>query len=179
MKGLRIMRALIALGVMAAALPSCRTPPLPRYEGGAQAIAPFGPVAARVHPLTRFAQHANGYPILIVHVELRDAWGESVKALGTLVVQLYGPSEPGATTPNVQHLVWDVDLSTLDGYLRHWDRATRTYRLQLRDVPEWMEQAINADRPNSTARFVIRAIFTISEDQEPMVVFEDEMEIRP
>ncbi len=173
------MRAVVALGVMVMALSSCRTPPDERYEGGAQAIAPFGPVAARVHPLTRFARHADGYPILIVHVELRDAWGESVKALGDLEVQLYGPSGPGATTPNVQHLVWDVDLSTIDGYLRHWDRATRTFRLQLRDVPDWMGQAMTADRPDPASRFIIRALFTIREDQEPLVVLEDELEIRP
>lgn len=154
-------------------------PPMAEYKGGSGAIAPFGPVAVRVHPLTRFGHHPDGYPILIVHVELRDGWGESVKALGDLEVQLFGPATPGGGGPEVQHLVWDVDLSTVRSHLRHWDRATRTYRVQLRDVPAWMVEAMSSERPDPLTRFTIRVVFTMRDDEDKDVVLKDELELRP
>ncbi len=103
----------------------------------------FAPASLRVHPLSHVevGSRAAG-PIIVLHIELKDRYGDTVKGLGRLQVLLYrqgegeGPSEGG-----VQDLKWDVaQMSEPDANARLFDPATRTYRLQL-DAPLWVGQA--------------------------------------
>lgn len=113
---------------------------------------------------------------MILHLELLDAWGESVKALGRLEVQLVAPGEiadEGRVT------VWDVNLSTVNEHARHWDRATRTYRVPLRDVPAGVEEVLRGGRAASGARFLIRAAFTLGDDPDEGHTLQDDLELRP
>jgi hypothetical protein len=96
---------------------------------------PFAPASIEIHPLTRLTQDTSQRPLIICHVECRDAWGDTSKAFGALRVLLYRgtPGDP----LGVQELRWDVDLTDLDRNAALFDPATRTYRLPLQDVPEW------------------------------------------
>src|SRR5262245_58685520 len=82
---------------------------------GSEAVAPFGPVAMRIHPLTHIdvaARNKDGSvpdrTRIVLHLELRDRSGDSVKALGNLMVELLKPGSgvfPGMET---HELTWDV-----------------------------------------------------------------------
>ncbi len=96
---------------------------------------PFAPASIEIHPLTRLTEDTSHRPLIVCHVECRDAWGDTCKAFGDLQVLLYRgtPGDP----LGVQELRWDVDLTDLDRNAALFDPATRTYRLPLQDVPEW------------------------------------------
>lgn len=48
-----------------------------------------------IHPLTRIGSDLGGSPALICHIELKDRFGQSVKTLGALRVELYGHAAAG------------------------------------------------------------------------------------
>jgi hypothetical protein len=97
----------------------------------------FEPTSVRVHPLTRLLSDA-GRRRIELHLELLDAWNHEVKALGTVVVELYQIGGPGAdeTGGPMQLRLWTIDLTDPDANSRPYDRVTQTYRLVLADVPE-------------------------------------------
>ncbi len=101
----------------------------------------FAPASLRVHPLSHVEvgpQTAVSGPIIVLHVELKDRYGDTVKGLGRLQVLLY---KQGEGQSEVQDLRWDVaQMSEPDANARLFDPATRTYRLQL-DAPAWVGQA--------------------------------------
>jgi hypothetical protein len=117
-----------------------------------QAVDPrtrvFDPVALRVHPLTH-VDATDAVCVLIVHIELRDAFADSVKGLGDLVIEAQGPSG--------ERIAWDVP-GMLDPAVntQRFDPPTRTYRYPLR-CPQWI--ATWAATPRS-APLTIRARLT-------------------
>lgn len=117
---------------------------------------PFAPHAVRVYPLTRLGRDEQGEPAIICHVELRDRWGDPVKALGALQVQLYGPSGEGTAE---QILRWDVALSDERLNAQTYDPATRTYRLVLVGLPEWLGQRADGPGERGPVRLEVRATF--------------------
>jgi len=107
---------------------------------------------------------------LIAHLEFRDAWGDSTKAVGSLVILLYGPNsnadaargttttpndgdDPDAVAPEVQQRRYDIDLSDLKRNAELYDPATRTYRIPLSGLPEWI---LNST-PETDLRITLRA----------------------
>ncbi len=101
----------------------------------------FAAQAIRIHPLTHFAM-VDGQAEIVCHIEMLDRWGDSVKALGTLQLQLYKPEERAKATSAVQILKWDVDLTDETFNAGAYDPATRTYRLSLGGLPVWIAQAV-------------------------------------
>ncbi|MFM9995146.1 MAG: hypothetical protein ACKVU4_05030 [Phycisphaerales bacterium] len=149
----------------------CAAPPSPPLKGpggpGTATPYPFAPARIEVHPLTRLTRDAQQRPMILCHVEFRDAWGDTCKSVGQLLVLLYrgAPGEP----VGVQELRWDVDLTDLQRNMSFFDAATRTYRFQLHDVPEW---ALTESSPISRVR--IRAALTTIDAKGRPFTLEDE-----
>ena len=103
-----------------------------RNEEGLILNGPFGPDDMRVHPLTH-AEIVDGRPRLVVHMEINDAWGDSVKGLGTVGIEL---SRIGAGVGEDQTR-WDIDIGGVERNVSYFDGVTRTYRFVLTGVPSW------------------------------------------
>ena len=125
------------LGVTAlAALPGCARPgsmpPAAMPATGQLSGGPFAPASMRVYPLTQIERTGEGEARLVLHLELRDAWGDTVKGIGNLQVQLLRAGGAGR-----DERMWEVDMWDPASNALYYDSATRTYRVQLRDLPEW------------------------------------------
>lgn len=123
----------------------------------------FAPARIRIHPLT----HVDGSTdrgVLVLHYELRDRFGDSVKALGELKVELYKPGPGVMGSMETREASWTV-AQTLEpeGNSERFDRTTRTYRVQL-FAPAWVRDwaagnaAIRADVPWIKIRVLYTAI---------------------
>lgn len=108
-----------------------RTPP-----GGALVASPFSPASIRVYPLTHFEVGERGEAIILVFLELKDQWGDTVKGAGTLGVHLSRP-EGGAANRETQASEWSIDLTNLERNAKLYDPSTRTYRVALKGLPAW------------------------------------------
>ncbi len=105
--------------------------------------SPFSPRSVRIYPLTRIESDAKG-PRVVCYVEFKDAWGDTTKSTGTLIIALYRPVggvEPGMER---QERSWEIDLNDLEKNALLFDPATRTYRLSLRDLPDWLVPGASA-----------------------------------
>jgi hypothetical protein len=111
--------------------------PLVTPPGGAMVASPFSPARLRIFPLTHFEAPASGEPRILLFLELRDQWGDTVKGAGRLEVQLFRP-EGGAANRETQELIWEIDLADLERNARLYDPSTRTYRVALKDLPPWL-----------------------------------------
>lgn len=133
-------------------------------------INPFAPASIRIHPITHLNVGNDGQPMIILHVEFRDFWGETCKGVGSIVVELYRPSAGPRAGLEVQELVWEVDLTDLQRNARLYDPATRTYRLQLANLPGW----IRVD-PNATTGQRVRLKVTLAAPDETgaQIILED------
>lgn len=101
---------------------------LPSAEGVVEA---FRPRSVRVHPLSRVERvggggAGDGALRLVVHVELLDAQGQSVKWPGVLGVAVRAGVAEGSGP------VWQ-NLTTPEGNALAWDVVTRTYVIR-RDI---------------------------------------------
>lgn len=105
----------------------------PARGPSASAEGPFAPASMRIFPLTHMDVSAAGEPVIVLHIELLDRWGDSTKGVGLLTVQLV-PGTGGAD-PATAARTWDIDLADPEFNASVYDRATRTYRLQLGQVP--------------------------------------------
>lgn len=90
---------------------------------------PFAPERLRVHPLTSLSRDDANQRIITLYVELFDAWGESVKAVGLLT------AEVGEVDPPLE---WNIDLFDMEINGPAYDEYTRTYRFLLGDLPDWV-----------------------------------------
>lgn len=99
----------------------------------------FAPASMRIYPLTHAERAEDGRTRIILHVELKDRWGDSAKGLGVLQVRLFRPL-PGPT-PGLEEesAAWTIDLSDADENQLRFEPATRTYRFALRDLPAWVD----------------------------------------
>jgi hypothetical protein len=107
---------------------------------------PFAPTALRIHPLTHVEsgwERAGAAPErsqLILHLELLDRYGDSVKGLGVLKVELFRPAATAGPGMESQDLSWDVPGMELpEANTRRFDMATRTYRVPL-VAPTWLAE---------------------------------------
>ena len=106
---------------------------------------PFAPASMRIYPLTHLGREESGRARIICHIDLRDAWGESVRGVGLLRVMLYRPQGELSGRLDEQELAWDIDLNDLEKNTGFYDRATRTYRVPLVGVPAWVEEMLAAE----------------------------------
>ncbi len=142
-----------------------------RAEEGFAVPGPFAPRAMRVHPLTHTEVDKQDTTRIVLHVELKDAWGDTVKGVGKIQVHLRGDG----VLDGGDRVRWDVDLRTLDANVSYFDSATRTYRVVLGGLPGWLDRAVR-DGDGSSGR--IRVLFrTAMADGEP-VVLQDEYVLR-
>lgn len=183
-------------------LAACNTPGSPGFRPGSVNAGgwPFVPTSMRIYPLTHIErgspppappanptgpspadnvqpQDVNPPPApvrLVAHLEFRDAWGDTTKAVGPLVVLLYGPNsnaDAARTTPpssreednpdalaspeatETQQRRYDIDLTDLKRNAELYDPATRTYRIPLSGLPGWIVDAA----PGANLRIILRA----------------------
>ncbi len=153
-RGALILAALVLAG-------GCRGGAVSPFEGRRDqpgVAFPFAPASMRIHPLSRVAPEER---TIICHLEFRDSWGDTAKAAGTLAIELVGDDDSSAR--------WDIDLSDLDANGRLYDPATRTYRIRLREAPEWV-------RPGTPAR--LRASWRGHDAEGRNLALEDVSEVR-
>lgn len=130
-----------ALLVLIAAIPGCAIKPNAPLRGMANPTdlpAPFAAASLDLHPLTRIDRDAEGNPWIIAYVELKDAWGDATKGIGSLQVQLYRQVGGASSGLGEQELTWNANLSDLDFNAKVYDAATRMYRLPLEKAPAWL-----------------------------------------
>ncbi|MBX3379620.1 MAG: hypothetical protein KF805_05970 [Phycisphaeraceae bacterium] len=173
-------------------LAACNTPGSTLGSRANSGGWPFVPTSMRIYPLTHIERGspppappanptgpspADNIPPqdvkpkpaevrLITHLEFRDAWGDGTKAIGPLVILLYGPNsnanaaraaapsgDPDAFGTDVQQRRYDIDLTDLKRNAELFDPATRTYRIPLTGLPGWIMNST----PDSNIRITLRA----------------------
>jgi len=114
------------------------------------------PARLRVHPLTRLSREARAdspqdpNPVwqIALHAELRDSFGQVVKGLGRLRVELYRPTSSTSGGPESQDSVWNVDLRDPGENAKVFDDlVTRTYTVYLASLPAWLEEWAERGEP--------------------------------
>jgi hypothetical protein len=134
---------------------------------------PFRPSAMRVHPLTHTETRLDGEPVIVLHVELKDPWGDTVKGVGQVQVQLRKAS--ATTTIGDRGTRWDIDLRDIETNVSYFDSATRSYRIVLGELPEWLAQSIRAGTPEDAR---VRVLFRTAKADGEAVVLQDEFVMR-
>jgi len=137
------------------------------------APGPFRPTTLRVHPLTHTQLDAEGDPVIILHLELKDLWGDTQKAIGQLQVQLRQPRANNRITGRGTR--WDIDLRNTEKNVSYFDSATRTYRIVLGGLPDWLGRAVLTGQ-SVDAR--LRVLFRTAKANGDPVVLQDEYEMR-
>lgn len=168
---------MITIGLVLALLPACQQrgvvvrEEVVRTSEGLVLPGPFAPKAMRVHPLTHAELDVDGSPRVVVHVELKDAWGDTVKGIGRVQAQVWQDGK------SAQEAVrWDVDLRTLGENASFYDPATRTYRIVLGGLPTWLGQSVQSGEGVAGR---LRVLFLTSEVDGTAVVLRDEFVVRP
>lgn len=126
-------------------------------------VTPFAPAAIRVHPLTQISRDGAGSPVIVLHIELLDAWRDGVKGVGLLRVDVSGEGESRR---------WDVNLYDMSINAPAYDPATRTYRLQLEKLPAWLSER------GGQARARIRATLQTLDSRGEAIELFDEVDLR-
>ena len=166
----------IATGVLIA-LPACRPGSIVvreqvvRTEDALVFPGPFAPKAMRIHPLTHAETDEQGDARVILHVELKDAWGDTVKGIGRVQAQIWRDTQSAE-----QATRWDIDLRGLGANADFYDPATRTYRIVLAGLPGWLAEAVRAGT-GETAR--LRVLYLTTDVHGIPVVMRDETTVRP
>jgi len=106
-----------------------------RAKEGMVLPGPFAPAEMRVHPLTH-AEMVEGRVRVVLHVEIRDGWGDTIKGVGRVTVRL---RKSGASTMGESGVKWEIDLRDLATNVSYFDSVTRTYRFVISGLPDWFE----------------------------------------
>lgn len=145
-------------------------------------VWPFAPRSVRVHPLTHVdTPDPGGEGTLILHVELRDRFNDSVKSVGQMSVELTsGTPGAGFATGSQTRVRWDIgDITDPQASSRRFDPSTRTYRIPLKSPP-WVSRWLNDEneRRGGPDHLTLRVTFspTAGEDRR---VLTDEYFIEP
>lgn len=136
---------------------------------------PFRPAVMRVHPLTHTELTNEGNAVMILHVELKDSWGDTVKGVGQLQVQV----RKGGSTREVGNrgTRWDVDLRDIEVNVSYFDSATRTYRIVIGGLPDWLAESVGENvQSGEGAR--VRVLFRTSKADGEAVVLQHEYLMR-
>ena len=124
--------------------------------------SPFAPVSLRIHPLThvdRIPSKPGGNCSIVLHFELKDRYGDSVKALGMVRVELAMPVQGAVAGMESRELTWEMhEFINADENFKRFDSSTRTYRIRLTLEPwvcaelaskngQWMKIRVNIQLP--------------------------------
>lgn len=142
------MRALLCVVIVL--LGGCGVAPKgpARPAGQSAASWPFAPERIEVHPLSRLVTTRGETGRIESHILMRDRFGDDTKGLGELLLELYSDEGPVTGVGEArQIMVWRFDLANLQANDDAYDNVTRTYRLDLADVP-----ASAAGRDRATLR---------------------------
>lgn len=147
------------------------------------ALNPFAPASVRLYPLTHAQPMGpGGRPVLVVHVEVKDAWGDSIKAAGEMVVRVaplsgWGAAREGETREPSR---WRIDMIDAELNSAWFDPATRTYQVRLSNLQTWMEEGIRqgAGKDGSDRTLRITAEFTALNAEGQVKTFYDELDLR-
>ena len=134
---------------------------------------PFRPAVMRVHPLTHTEINAEGDAVMILHVELKDLWGDTVKGVGQLQVQIRKQNETSVIGQRGSR--WDVDLRDIEINVSYFDSATRTYRFVIGGLPAWLRDSVEAQEAGGSR---VRVLFRTSKADGEAVVLQDEYVMR-
>ena len=126
---------------------------------------PFAPTSVRIHPLTHLDRTDDGEHVLVCHIELLDPWGESVRGVGQLKVSLFGPARPVST----EDALWRFDLNNLKTNRTLYDPATRTYRLQLIELPAWVVE-MGSGTGSAASGSIVAELTMVGVDGQTIVV---------
>lgn len=152
-------RATLPLATLAAAcvLGGCSLGPgkAPDHAPAPATGCAFAPVGLRIHPLTHVDASAPGVPpdkcLLVLHLELRDRFGDTVKGVGRLHVELLKPGAGMAPGIETQAMTWEVAaFADPEPNSRRFDPSTRTYRLPLLADPwvaAWLAREHGSSEP--------------------------------
>lgn len=176
----RAHAALLLLSALCAGAVSCADGGARSRNGALAGIDPkwaIPPASVMVHPLTRVGADSAGDPALLLYLEVHDEFGQTIKALGRVRVELYRPGSsrpaPAETPAAPDHSVsadtvqprdqsWDVDLTDPVRNARMFDDlVTRTYTLPLGGLPSWLTEWSRAqgggtNAPTVTVSFTYR-----------------------
>lgn len=165
---MRHVGASVLIGGLLGVCPGCRGGGEPGGHGlvYTSSIDAFGPARLQVHPLTHVDRMQGGAgDAVVLHLELKDRFGDTTKGAGRLAVMLYRPGmgvQPGLET---QELKWDVPgFEDAERNSAMFDPATRTYRIQLA-APEWVGTALASTTHGEPNRFTLRAILTLKDEK--------------
>ncbi len=134
---------------------------------------PFRPSAMRIHPLTHTETRADGEAVMVLHVELKDPWGDTVKGVGQVQVQLRRASATSMIGDRGTR--WDLDLREIEENISYFDSATRTYRIVLGGLPDWLDESVLAGDPEPAR---VRVLFRTAKADGEAVVLQDEFVMR-
>lgn len=136
---------------------------------------PFRPATLRIHPLTHADRTATPTR-LILHLEFQDRYGDSVKALGKLRIEM---GEEGAIGANVRQTAWAIpELAEPEENVKRFETATRTYRIIL-NAPAWVTAALEEGANAKRELLTVRAFFELPAvgDESP-IFLRDSYEVR-
>lgn len=164
------------------------TPAVP----GASSEGPFAPVAMRIHPLTHIdapAAGERGDTSLVLHMEVRDAYGDLVKGLGKLDVELSRSVTGGVLPITVSGsgfeqnpaVTWSAaEMLDPKENSRRFEWDTRTYRVRLL-APAWVGQWLRDEslRGGAPAKLRVRATLTSGTDTGDRRVLQDVFVLEP
>jgi|GEM_PF-1602345 len=119
---------------------------------------PFRAISLRIHPLT----HLDGMSgdaaqcTLLVHFELKDRFGDSVRDIGVLRVELHSPDR--------QAIAWDINQTiTPEENVERFDPSTRTYRVLL-NSPRWVYE----EAAKKGALLTVRVVYTMPQAERAL-----------
>ena len=137
---------------------------------------PFRPAVMRVHPLTHTEIGTDGKAVVVLHVELKDPWGDTVKGVGQIQVQLRKGS--ATSVVGVRGTRWDIDLRDIEENVSYFDSATRTYRIVIGGLPGWLAETVGVDADQAGEQARVRVLFRTSKADGEAVVLQDEYLMR-
>lgn len=170
----RVHAALVLLSALCAGAASCADGGSRSRGGALTGIDPkwaIPPASIAIHPLTRVGADSAGDPALLLYLEVHDEFGQTIKALGRIRVELYRPGSsrpaPAEAPASPDHSIspdtvqprdqsWDVDLTEPERNARMFDDlVTRTYTLPLGGLPSWLTDWSRAQGGGANAPTVI------------------------
>lgn len=202
---MRVAGVVVACGTLGGGLSACVSDrPVVVQRGGVAGEAvvdvgagvgcegPFAPVAMRIHPLTHIdapGPGERGETSLVLHMEVRDAYGDLVKGLGKLDVELSRSVASGVLpvggagtgfeqTPAVSWSAAEMMDPKENSRRFEWD--TRTYRVRLL-APAWVGQWLRDEklRGGAAAKMRLRVILTSGAEGGNRRVLQDVFVMEP
>lgn len=127
--------------------------------GSVKDPAPFRAVTARVHPLTHLdgmAGERGDQCMLLVHYELKDSFGDSVRDIGVLRVELQAAQQP--------MVGWDIPQTLVPAEnVQRFDPSTRTYRVVL-SVP----RAVCEEAAKKGSVVTVRVVYSMPQTKRTL-----------